>query len=76
MRGKGYWTLQMPRSKCPHCGGTIRAQFRGRFRVLKVREKAKREGLDREGVATPCEGDASDVPDQEIPLQEMPEDGD
>lgn len=33
------WELQFPAVRCPHCHGTIRARFRGRFqfRGLKGR---------------------------------------
>lgn len=65
------WTLQLPRCKCPECGTTLRIKFVGRLRVLKPR-KGKGEGLDREGIAIPCEGDAS----AEVPLQPVPKEGD
>jgi len=40
------WELQFPAVRCPHCHGTIRARFRGRFqfRGLKGRGWRKQTG--------------------------------
>ena len=48
------WTLQLPRFKCPYCGGTLHVSFRGRWRLPRIRKLktdralfVEERGLDR-----------------------------
>lgn len=68
------WTLQLPRCRCPNCNTVLRIKFVGRLRVLRTRKARdeKGEGLDREGIAIPCEG----VDDEEVQVSQVPVKGD